>query len=99
MTFDPDLFLVAETDGELVGTAIGGFDGRRGMIYHLAVDNKIQRQGLGSMLMEELEARLRDRGCLRAYLLVTPENINAMEFYRKRGWSRMNLELLAEDIG
>ena len=34
---DPDLFLVAEADGKMVGTVIGGFDGRRGMVYHLAV--------------------------------------------------------------
>ena len=34
---DPDLFLVAEADGDLIGTVIGGYDGRRGFIYHLAV--------------------------------------------------------------
>lgn len=34
---DPDLFLVAESDGCIVGSVIGGFDGRRGLIYHLAV--------------------------------------------------------------
>ena len=34
---DPDLFLVAEADGQLIGTVLGGFDGRRGMVYHLAV--------------------------------------------------------------
>ena len=34
---DPELFLAAETDDQLVGTVLGGFDGRRGMVYHLAV--------------------------------------------------------------
>jgi len=42
---DPDLFLVAETQNEIVGTVIGGFDGRRGMIYHLAVQKKFSRAG------------------------------------------------------
>ncbi|NOH02579.1 MAG: hypothetical protein HND47_11805 [Chloroflexi bacterium] len=42
---DPDLFLVAEADGRLIGTVIGGFDGRRGMIYHLAVEKKFPRAG------------------------------------------------------
>ena len=32
---DPDLFLLAEIDGRIVGTVLGGFDGRRGMVYHL----------------------------------------------------------------
>ena len=41
---DPDLFLVAESRGRLVGTIIGGFDGRRGLIYHLAVDAAYRQQ-------------------------------------------------------
>jgi hypothetical protein len=32
---DPDLFLVAEMDGRIVGAVVGGFDGRRGLVYHL----------------------------------------------------------------
>ena len=32
---DPDLFLVAELDSDIIGSVIGGFDGRRGLIYHL----------------------------------------------------------------
>ncbi|MGE5124033.1 MAG: hypothetical protein ACM3H7_05905, partial [Acidobacteriaceae bacterium] len=34
---DPDLFLVAESGGRTIGCVMGGFDGRRGLIYHLAV--------------------------------------------------------------
>ena len=34
---DPDLFLLAELDGSIIGSVLGGFDGRRGMVYHLAV--------------------------------------------------------------
>ena len=29
LTRDPDLFLVAEEDGQIVATVIGGYDGRR----------------------------------------------------------------------
>jgi ribosomal protein S18 acetylase RimI-like enzyme len=35
---DPDLFLVAEQDDRIVGAVLGGFDGRRGLVYHLAVE-------------------------------------------------------------
>lgn len=87
---DPDLFLVAEVDGKLVGTVIGGFDGRRGMIYHLAVDASVRELGIGAQLMDEVEHRLKAKGCIRCYLLVTTENENAMRFYEKRGWDRMN---------
>ena len=36
-TRDPKLFLVAEGDGAIVGPGVGGFDGRRGLMYHPAV--------------------------------------------------------------
>ncbi len=90
---DPDLFLVAELEGRLVGTVIGGFDGRRGLIYHLAVEPSCRTGGLGSLLMEEVEKRLSVRGCIRCYLLVTADNATAIHFYEKRGWSRMETVL------
>lgn len=87
---DPDLFLVAESGGKMVGTVIGGFDGRRGMVYHLAVIPQYRKKGIGEMLMDELERRLKAKGCIRCYLLVTTENDNAMRFYKKRGWEHMD---------
>lgn len=87
---DPDLFLIAELDGKLVGTVIGGFDGRRGLIYHLAVDASCRERGIGRRLMDEVESRLKAKGCIKSYLLVTTENEHAMRFYEARGWSRMD---------
>jgi ribosomal protein S18 acetylase RimI-like enzyme len=95
---DPELFLVAEIDGEIVGAVLGGFDGRRGVVYHLAVTGEQRNNGIGSQLMEELEERLRRVGCRRSYLLVTPDNAQAFEFYEKRGWDKMDLFILAKDL-
>ncbi len=89
LTRDPDLFLVAEKNGHIVGAVLGGFDGRRGLVYHLAVDPACRQEGIGSRLMDELEARLRAKGCIRCYLLVTIDNRAAMQFYERRGWKRM----------
>ena len=86
---DPDLFLVAEMDEKIVGTVMGGFDGRRGMVYHLAVAQPNRQQGVGELLMDELESRLKKKGCIRCYLLVTIDNQSAMQFYEKRGWENM----------
>ncbi|MEW6240667.1 MAG: GNAT family N-acetyltransferase [Chloroflexota bacterium] len=86
---DPDLFLVAEVDDAIVGSVIGGFDGRRGMIYHFAVAASFRGQGIGSRLIGEVEIRLRARGCLKCYLLVERENGEAAEFYERRGWQEM----------
>jgi ribosomal protein S18 acetylase RimI-like enzyme len=87
---DPDLFLVAESDSGIVGAVMGGFDGRRGLIYHLAVANSFRGQGIGSGLMEEVESRLRAKGCLKCYLLVTLDNIEVADYYKERGWQRMD---------
>lgn len=87
---DPDLFLVAEDGERIVGSVIGGYDGRRGLLYHLAVAQDIRGQGLGGRLLEEVEIRLRAKGCLKCYLLVTLDNPEVEEFYKKRGWHLMD---------
>ena len=86
---DPDLFLVAELNAEIIGTVIGGYDGRRGIIYHLAVHKSAREQGIGAMLMNEVEKRLQAKGCLKCYLLVVEENEPAVHFYENRGWHEM----------
>jgi len=95
---DPQLFLVAEQDNCLVGSVIGGFDGRRGMMYHLAVAEQARRQGIGEALMNALEDRLRKLGCLRYYLLVTPDNETAMRFYEHRNWEQLDLHIYGKDL-
>jgi ribosomal protein S18 acetylase RimI-like enzyme len=95
---DPDLFLVAEADEEIVGAVMGGFDGRRGMVYHLAVSAGRRGQGIGDALMDELENRLRAKGCIRYTLLVDPNNENAMHFYEQRGWVKMPMYVYGKDI-
>lgn len=87
---DPDLFLVAENEGRIVGSVIGGYDGRRGLLYHLAVARNARQQGLGGRLLDEIEARLRAKGCLKCYLMVTLDNPEVEEFYKKRGWHWMD---------
>jgi ribosomal protein S18 acetylase RimI-like enzyme len=87
---DPDLFLVAECEGKIVGSVIGGYDGRRGMVYHLAVDESLRGKGVGSRLMQEVELRLRAKGCLKSYLLVAEDNHDVDAFYRKQGWKHMD---------
>jgi len=86
---DPDLFLIAEANNVIIGTIIGGFDGRRGMIYHLAVQSNFREQGIGSLLLAEVEKRLKAKGCRKCYLLVTADNTDAAQFYEQRDWNEM----------
>ncbi len=86
---DPDLFLVAELNNEIVGTVIGGYDGRRGMIYHLAVQAGLRKQGVATQLLTEVEKRLQAKGCVKSYLMVFADNQEAVDFYEHRGWREM----------
>ncbi len=89
---------MAETDGKIVGSLIGGYDGRRGMLYHLAVCADQRGQGIGEALMNEMEARLRARGCVKIYLLVTPENLDVVDYYQKRGWAEMDTIIMGKTL-
>lgn len=84
---DPDLFLVGVDEGRIAAAVIGGYDGRRGWVYHLAVEPKRHAQGFGALLLDELESRLRQKGCLKINLLIDPENACVTGFYRRRGYA------------
>ena len=94
---DPDLFLVAEFNSDIIGAVLGGFDGRRGMVYHLAVDEKYRQFGVGGLLIESIEDRLREKGCLRSYLLVRKEN-PSVQFYIKQGWQKLDIQIFGKDL-
>jgi ribosomal protein S18 acetylase RimI-like enzyme len=95
---DPDLFILAEIDHKIIGSVLGGFDGRRGMVYHLAVYEQHRRKGVGAVLMAELEKRLKAIGCLRSYLLVTQDNSEAISFYENLGWEPMDLLIYGKNL-
>jgi ribosomal protein S18 acetylase RimI-like enzyme len=96
---DPELFLVAENEDAIIGSVIGGFDGRRGLIYHLAVAASSRGRGIGSCLMDEVESRLRAKGCLKCYLLVAVDNAEVGHYYRQRGWQHMqDIQIYGKDL-
>ncbi|HUK77055.1 MAG TPA: GNAT family N-acetyltransferase [Thermoleophilia bacterium] len=87
LTRDPDLFLVAVAGPRIVGVTMGGWDGRRAYVYHLAVDPDWRRRGVAGRLMDELEARFRARGALKAKLQIVTGNDVSLAFFAARGYS------------
>jgi ribosomal protein S18 acetylase RimI-like enzyme len=83
---DPDLFLVAQHEGEIVGSVIGGWDGRRGWIYHLAVKPEHQRRGIGVGLVREVEKRLVAKGAKKVNAQVYKSNEQSAAFFKAIGY-------------
>jgi ribosomal protein S18 acetylase RimI-like enzyme len=81
-----ELFLVAELGGRVVGTVLGGYDGFRGWVYHLAVHPDRRRKGLGRALMAAIEERLRALGCPKINLQVRARNRATAAFYERLGY-------------
>ncbi|WP_438482808.1 GNAT family acetyltransferase [Oleiharenicola lentus] len=85
---NPEWFLVAENfTGEIVGSVMVGYEGHRGWINYLAVTPTQQRSGLGRELMDKAEAILRAAGCPKINLQVRPDNVQAVEFYKRMGFA------------
>lgn len=85
--YDPELLLVAVDGSRVVGTVMGGYDGHRGWIYSLAVDENERHRGIGTEMIEEVVRRLMARGCLKVNLQVMPDNEGVVRFYQELGFS------------
>ena len=88
---DRSLFLVAEASRTVVGAVMGAYDGRRGWVYHLAVEPERQRQGLGRLLMLALEQRMCRRGVTKINLQVRHDNLEVCRFYERLGYANEQL--------
>jgi ribosomal protein S18 acetylase RimI-like enzyme len=83
---DPEALLVAEAEGEIVGSLIVGWDGWRGTFYRLAVDPAQRRCGLATILVRAGEERLRALGARRLNAIVESEEADAMAFWTAAGY-------------
>jgi ribosomal protein S18 acetylase RimI-like enzyme len=87
LAVQPDGLLVGVLDGEVVATAMVGYEGHRGWIQYLGVDPRRQRLGLGRAIMAEAERLLREAGCPKINLQVRTSNTGVIEFYKRLGFA------------
>jgi len=81
-----ELFLIGESNGAVVATLLGGYDGFRGWVYHLAVSATHRRKGYGRQMMLEAEDLLRRMGCPKLNIQVRAHNQEVVAFYKRMGY-------------
>jgi ribosomal protein S18 acetylase RimI-like enzyme len=83
----PQFFLVGDLDGEVIATAMAGYEGHRGWVNYLAVEPHYQRRGIGRRMMAEVERLLLAEGCPKINLQVRATNRQAISFYERIGFN------------
>ena len=85
---NPGLSFVYEIEKRIIGTVLCGHDGRRGYIYHLAVDHEFRKQGIGRELIVFCLEKLNRKRIAKCHLFLYSSNDDAMQFYNQIGWEK-----------
>ena len=83
---DPDALIVAERDGQIVGTLIVGWDGWRCHLYRMAVAADARRVGIATALFNEARVRAARLGAIRIDAMVATENDPAIAYWESLGF-------------
>ncbi len=99
LAVQPDLFLVAQMDGAVIGTIMAGYDGHRGWLYTVATKPSMQRTGVGSQLVREAEQRLQELGCTKINLQIRAGNAAVTGFYQRHGYETEDRISMGKRLG
>ena len=83
---NPMTNFVACNNGTIIGVVLSGHDGRRGYIYHAAVDVSCRGQGIGTRLVDTALDALRNEGINKVALVVFENNTIGNEFWTSIGF-------------
>jgi len=72
--------------GKIVGYACADYELHESRILKLAVHRDFRRRGIATMLMNEMMAELKSKGCVFMYLKVRASNTGAQKFYEFFGF-------------
>ena len=95
---NPGLCIVGCDGDRIVASALAGFDGRRGWLYHVATHPNARRRGIASRLVLTIEDRLRDMGCPKLNLIVWEGDDDAMAFWTGIGYYREKTVEFAKEL-
>ena len=83
---NPELSLLAQDDaGEIIGTVLGSFDGRRGSLQKAVVSKSYRGKGIGQELVKKAVTKLQSTGALDIRFNTAEE---LASFYEECGFTR-----------
>jgi ribosomal protein S18 acetylase RimI-like enzyme len=85
---NPGCCFVAEEEGRIIGAILGGSDGRRGSIYHAAVEIEKRGKGIGTLLLESVKRAFSMQGITRISLHVYNANEVGISFWKSSGFTK-----------
>ena len=96
---NPQFCFILEQDKSIIGAVLGGFDGRRGWIHHLAVLPSYQQKGYGKMLLDKVIEAFEKNKIIKIKLEVLETNKKVIDFYVKQGWDlRPEITTMSMDL-
>lgn len=96
---NPGLCFSAYLDRKLVGTCLCGSDSRRGYLYHLAVDPKSRRMGIGRSLVERVLEALQKQDIHKCHIMVYADNELGLKFWKSTGWTlRTEIAIMSHNV-
>lgn len=98
LSHSPELFLVAEIAGEVIGTLMGGYDGHRATGYYLAVHPEFRGRGIANALINRLEKKLLAIGCPKIHFMVRADNHMVINMYEKLEYEEQSFLLLGKRL-
>ncbi len=85
---NPSTSVVAEYNGEIIGSILCGHDGRRGCLYHVCVAEGYRMHGIGkSMVVRAMEA-LKAEKVNKVSLIAFLQNDMGNAFWKEIGWTK-----------
>ncbi|MEC0371608.1 GNAT family N-acetyltransferase [Paenibacillus chibensis] len=85
---NPEMSFVCLDEERIIGTILCGHDGRRGFIYHLAVDAEYRGRSIATRLVENSLSMLERCHIDKCHLLVIADNELGNHFWSQSGWQR-----------
>jgi ribosomal protein S18 acetylase RimI-like enzyme len=82
-----DLIFLAESNSEIIGACIAGYDGHRGWLYAVAVSPEHRRRGTGTQLVKHAMQALKELGCIKVNLQIRSTNKEVAAFYESLGFA------------